>query len=62
MIIVINKADLDCQPFSNLKEACRHFGFVYNTLIRRKKYPIILDKFIIHKKKLIKTPKCSYNL
>ena len=62
MVIVINKADLDVQPFSNLKEACKHFGFVYNTLVRKKEYPINLAEYILHKKKLIKTPKRRYNL
>ena len=61
MIIVLKKADLDVQPFSGLKEACKQYGFVYNTLIRIKEYPIVLDKFIIHKKELIKNKKSSYN-
>lgn len=63
MIIVLEKADLNVQPFSGLKEACEHYKFeyAYNTLIRKKDYPIILNEFIIHKKELIKTKKVSYN-
>ena len=63
MIIVIKKADLDVQPFSGLKEACAAYKFelAYNTLIRKKDYPIVLNEFIIHKKELIKTKKKSYN-
>jgi len=63
MIIVLEKADLNVQPFSGLKEACAAYNFelAYNTLIRKKDYPIVLNEFIIHKKKLIKTKKMSYN-
>jgi len=64
MIIVLKKADLNVQPFSGLKEACAAYDFelAYNTLIRKKDYPIVLDEFIIHKKELIKTKKVKYNL
>jgi hypothetical protein len=60
MIIVIKKADLACQPFSNLKTACEHFGFVYNTLVR-KEFPIDTNEYILHQKKLIKTQKAKNN-
>ena len=60
MIIVINKADFECQPFSNLKEACKFYDFVYNTLVR-KEFPIVLDEYILHQKTIIKTKKSNTN-
>lgn len=60
MIIVIKKADYSAQPFSNLKTACKHFGLVYNTLVR-KEFPIETNEFSIQEKTLIKSVRKKVN-
>lgn len=54
MIIAINKADLIPLPFSNLKTACEELGLKYNTLVRKKQYPIESNEYTLHKCELIK--------
>tara|TARA_Y100000389_G_scaffold189672_1_gene213681 strand:- start:53 stop:223 length:171 start_codon:yes stop_codon:yes gene_type:complete len=41
-VIIVTDSDLNAVCFGNLKKACNHFNWVYNTLVQ-KKLPLVIE-------------------
>jgi len=41
-VIIVTDSEQNAVCFGNLKKACAHFGWVYNTIVQ-KKLPLIID-------------------